>query len=172
MPFHRARIAFPTALAALALQGCIHGPAPLAPPPARRLASDLNSEAAAYGPAPAAVDRVLRDLLEGKQCGGDYPYSVLLSEIILVRRSTAPTKPEFYYFKCGYKEIYGEASIVTYVARGTVDMGTRQVELTDLDFDTRTGPGSRIVPTTADATSASDHIHRGTRSVRPRCEVS
>ena len=33
-----------------------------------------------------------------------------------------------------YHEIYGEASVVEYVARGKADMRTRQVELTDLDI--------------------------------------
>jgi len=124
-------------LTALVLQGCAHGPSPSVSP-AVRPASEITAEAAEYTPAPAAVDKLLRAKLEGRYCGGDYPYSVLLSEVILVRRSTAATKPNLFYFKCGYAEIYGEASVVRYIAKGKVDMGTRQVELTDLDDDEST----------------------------------
>ncbi len=124
------RLTLPTIiLASIVPTGCAHGPLPASP--AARPTTGIVAEAAAYVPAPAAVDKVIRKKLEVKHCDGDYPYSVLLGEEILVRRSAS--KPNRYLFKCEYNEIYGDTAILEYNAKGTVDMDTRKVVLTALD---------------------------------------
>lgn len=128
-------------LASIVATGCAHAPLPI-PVSAARSTTGIVAEAAEYVPAPAAVDKAIRKKLEVNHCGGDYPYSVLLGEEILVRRSAAASKPNRYLFKCEYKEFYGDAAIVKYSARGTVDMNTGKVEITALNDPDESGlPG-------------------------------